>query len=96
MSESKHTPGPWKIDPEWPPTKAHPDWRAIVSYYDDGCHRMSVSGHIGEANAHLIAAAPDLLSALEDSLYVGADEVLKVIIRKTAREAIAKAKGEQP
>ena len=40
----------------------------------------------------LIAAAPDLLAALEDSLYIGCDQSLHEAIRERSRAAIAKAK----
>jgi len=54
----KHTPGPWKIGPhgriQTAPNEA------------GGCEIVVVEGSIGRgANATLIAAAPDLLAALE-------------------------------
>jgi len=52
-----HTPSPWTIDQEWLPPE-YPDWRSIRL----GKNYLSVSGHIGEANARLICAAPDLLA----------------------------------
>ena len=98
MSESKHTPAPWFIDSSWGPTDSHPDWRAIVSCFDDGCHRMSVSGHIGEANARLIAAAPDLLEALELAVEVieATGPAAYHDAERQIRAAITKAKGGQP
>jgi hypothetical protein len=57
-----HTPGPWTIDEEWVYPEEHPNW-AAVRIGDQG---MSVNGHIGIANARLIAAAPDLLHALKN------------------------------
>jgi hypothetical protein len=48
------------------------------------------------ANAHLIAAAPDLLAALEaiaEGCSFPADDVQRAV-RDRARAAIAKAKGE--
>jgi hypothetical protein len=53
-----HSPGPWELNQDWLPPE-HPDWRAI---YLDRAHCIQVSGHIGEANARLIIAAPDLLT----------------------------------
>lgn len=54
------TPGPWEIDQEWIDlVKAeHPDYGAVR------IGSSHVSGHIGIANARLIAAAPDMLAAL--------------------------------
>lgn len=89
---SAHTPGPWRINPNWLPPE-YPDWREIISGHDKNYRRMSVSGHCGEANAHLIASAPDLLSALQsllaavDSDRVTGDEL------DAARTAIANAIG---
>jgi hypothetical protein len=54
----QHTPGPWEIDTEWVPPE-YPNWRSIK--IPDGNY-ATASGHIGEANARLIAAAPDLLA----------------------------------
>jgi len=65
VSAAQHTPGPWAIDETWLYDKEHPEWRAIVSNFDEHYNRMSVSGHIGGANARLIAAAPELLEALK-------------------------------
>ena len=61
---TKHTPGPWSIDLEWH-SDEHPEWRSVIGPIADDYSRMMVSGHIGEANARLIAAAPELLEALK-------------------------------
>jgi hypothetical protein len=55
-----HTPAPWKHDPTW----------GIIKYGKTEICALH-SGNL--ANAHLITAAPDLLSALE-SLAVWNDE----------------------
>ena len=93
MKNAKHTPGPWK------------------SYEDDGFINLMVVDAEGyyiaeamgrtkknmEANARLIAAAPELLEALEKlcnrwqgdtELYAHGEEI------KAGRAAIAKAKGQ--
>lgn len=86
---SKHTPGPWFV-------ASLNDALFVVDrmppHYDTGgteviCGRFD-PGPEGEANADLVSAAPDLLSALQG--------VLRVADRKTdefdaARAAIAKA-----
>lgn len=58
MSETKHTPGPWSV---YPPTKCvigpEPE-RILVA--EASHHRPEA-----DANARLIAAAPDLLAACE-------------------------------
>jgi len=92
----KHTPGPW----EW-------EWLRSERFALNGNGGDEVIGtfrdggmDIGEADARLIAAAPDLLEALK-----GASVVIDACIRNTAtvpvpgisrimRAAIAKAEGE--
>ena len=63
---AKHTPGPWKVyDPEMPYTKATygidgPQGQAVVYFgitHNDGINLL--------ADASLIAAAPELLAALQ-------------------------------
>ena len=95
---SKHTPGPWPSN-EYT-TSVFVPLKAI------DCERIGfsigfVNGHREKeaaANARLIAAAPDLLSALNAMLtHMGMDE--DEWNRPTfnqARAAIAKATGEQP
>ena len=66
MSETKHTPPPWRyyrgsypVGPAIVPAKGP----AIISFFNECPDLRSESEH--EANARLIAAAPDLLAALE-------------------------------
>lgn len=56
--KGQHTPGPWSAD-EWAPgfTVSAPDSHYSVCHLED-CNNA-------EANARLIAAAPELLAALE-------------------------------
>lgn len=87
MIEHKHIPGPWKwgfesVDPEW----------AIVTI-EGGLIVANVNAHHRqEANAKLIAAAPELLDACEFALTIlegmgnGNGDAAK-----TCRAAIAKA-----
>ena len=86
---TKHTPGPWEVDgigqvivPARPPA-----WRTLADVY-------SVHGDEdqADADARLIAAAPELLAALEDLLPYLEDCRMDA----GARAAIAKAKGEKP
>ena len=109
MSEAKHTPGPWEFGPNHSSTGLagqlvvrpagefpHGEWVADVgSMYDD--HR--------EANARLIAAAPDLLKALEKIIemnrqwaldqYGDATKAENMDCVRVARAAITKATGEK-
>ena len=69
-AETKHTPGPWAVRPHWSddsklevfPTRPDQDctvgaWAEIAEVSEGG------DGETAEANARLIAAAPDLLEA---------------------------------
>jgi hypothetical protein len=91
MSEIKHASGPWQWDDEvW--TEYDPAERAPWLIGADG--RLILTGQIRcqtEADARLIAAAPELLEALEDAilhLWPNTEAANK------ARTAIAKARGE--
>lgn len=54
---------------------------------------LGLKDEVVEANVNLIAAAPDLLSALSDLIYaIGAEESTDIFC-VAARAAIARAKG---
>jgi hypothetical protein len=91
---SKHTPGPWKVAK---PQKSHANGKLmygivgpeIVADYEDW--------GFTEANARLIAAAPDLLEVLSEVVkfwdsIVPTDCINDMHIK--ARAAIARAEGE--
>lgn len=87
-----HTPGPWSMSS--PPYDSIP-WHHV--YGPDGRHIMHRERPSGEkiANTFLIAAAPDLLAALEDILDSTArTETMGEVCQKSdfdqARAAIAK------
>lgn len=71
----KHTPGPWRVDPQYPiDVEALDGRRQVCSPYSEGM-RGSVCEPVGEmasprealANARLIAQAPTMLSDLTDA-----------------------------
>lgn len=85
--DMKHTPGPWLSD-------LTSEGRYLTIYYDEALHRnFSVVGFgvdQAEANARLMAAAPDLLEVLiEMERSFGTEFVGGPAVR--ARAAIAKA-----
>jgi uncharacterized protein YciI len=104
----QHTPGPWFVAADPRPKATHPEARKFAhNLYrfvatgpeldDDGTEQVVCSMMDGPeqvANAYLIAAAPELLAALEGLL---ADPYLSHSINNDrmapARAAIAKAKG---
>lgn len=98
MSETKHTPGPWTFS-----TSPQPNGCPIVGAR--GLMVAMLAHSVNEpkqvdtaiANANLIAAAPDMLDALEDvdewlmdDRYNLPDDVVEKI-----RAAIKKARGER-
>jgi hypothetical protein len=84
---SAHTPGPWRV------ARLRSGAWAVV---DRGTRDIVPSiftqrdGGEDEANARLIAAAPDLLAALKYLLELGGDDDRRI----TADAAIAKAEGK--
>ena len=85
--EKKHTPGPWAVRESSNP-KNGTAWRDIVSTGDH--FSPSYVGEALEQDAHLIAAAPELLEALIGVVKV-ADRATKEFDK--ARAAISKAIG---
>lgn len=96
---AKHTPGPWKLvlnkfGCEAAVTVANknsPDQPFIVAMCDDGEHLNN------EANARLIAAAPEMLKAIKQlySIYMDFNRTSFDLneIRSILDKAIAKAEG---
>ena len=93
-SMSKHTPGPWFIDQRTYDggVTTHYKITASEGHGWSGNRYMSVSGCIDERDARLIAAAPELLEALEAALKL-IELVMPVAgdVTRKARAAIAKA-----
>jgi hypothetical protein len=93
--ETKHTPGPWHLDDEAQPDYVFSrDMKMIATLRGEGDELPLI------ANARLIAAAPDLLEALEHMVAVSnwattiqSEEQYDAMITK-AEAAIRKAKGE--
>ena len=104
---SAYTPGPWeakRTDPqEWAinapngdPALKHGTWHGLAVAY--GCDESpSVGREVAEANARLIAAAPELLEALTEIVAAADGDGWKQLDATfaAARAAIAKATGEQ-
>ena len=96
MSANKYTPGPWVI-------RTAATYRSQIEAITakgkgDVVARISTprgGPEASDANAHLIAAAPDMLEALTECLEafaaLGIDATLPVL---HARAAIKKARGE--
>ena len=101
MTQAKHTQGPWRLN-AGNETEIMSARRNVARAH---CGAMTgIRVDEAEANARLIAAAPDLLAACEEILSettnnisgISRDDALSAIsnISFYARAAIAKAKGE--
>jgi hypothetical protein len=97
VAKAKHTPGPWKVRKEWhgDGQEVYPNRKVSIGQPSEVC---VVSGIYGEckANARLIAAAPDLLEALQlaaEAMGGSTDPTLLGRADKAAQAAIAKATG---
>lgn len=103
---SKHTPGPWVADDN----EGFSVWKIYsrMSPSGSGIPGPFVAEVIGDsaeadANAHLIAAAPEMLDALKHIEFIlenyklngyRADEILEKYL-EIVRHAIAKAEGKE-
>ncbi len=100
-----HTPGPWHVqDGTYHPYSpipvigSHRDKQNVPATIASVATRNILSGE-AEANAALIAAAPELLAALRDLTvplsrgWIVSDMTLRL---EAARAAIAKAEGTEP
>jgi hypothetical protein len=113
MNEIRHTPGPWMVnrDAEYCGSRIDgPDGRAVAHATQRDPHPTighGISQEQAEINGRLIAAAPDLLEALQYALPyleacvpnprngVNADYSTDTNCVDRARAAIAKATGSQ-
>ena len=92
---SKHTPGPWTvIDQDESTINVRGPDEEFVADVADGFYNESgyVRGYEVEANARLIAAAPDLLACLQRTVRFW--DQLNTNDIKTMRALIARATGE--
>ena len=92
MTDTKHTPGPWTISDEI----GEMNGRIIYDEEYGIGEAWDLNGNPeNAANAHLIAAAPDLFEALESLLSeLDFTETYPFPSEAKARAAIAKAKGQ--
>lgn len=94
MSKHAHTPGPWHIEIKSPMTVYKEACYAI--YGKDGLLpivTIPITGHETDADADLIAAAPELLEALEEVLDTDSHSGWGEVHHK-ALQLIKKIKGE--
>lgn len=96
---SKHTPGPWNVSEEFDGTSIKAGMFHVTHTIQAcGFHEPDVDKAVTQANARLIAAAPELLEACQaliaycDKNPPMGDSLWSV---RQIRAAIAKATGEQ-
>ncbi|MCR4338344.1 MAG: hypothetical protein NUW01_00495 [Gemmatimonadaceae bacterium] len=114
MSETKFTEGPWIVEREENEPEAGEEWRMRVMSLGEERYLSLIEGAYfvidpsvrpgeNEANANLIAAAPDLYAALND-LFATMEHDLRRRVSPTSgyaaliaevEAALAKARGEQ-
>jgi hypothetical protein len=87
---SKHTPGPWRVVDSWNDYMVESQNGEEIIWQDGPHHTPAIK----EADARLIAAAPDLLDALvmvldDPNALDGRPRTYEIVCA-----AIAKAKGE--
>ncbi len=96
---SKHTPGPWLNLRRLVVAPGH---GAVASVWDGTIHTgegSKITKEEGGANAHLIAAAPELLAAMQGLMEIAETAMPDTFFASdsrvnAARAAIAKAEGE--
>lgn len=95
--KSAHTPGPWEVCPDRLPYRIIPKHSNLVVAACDGWaagYRRTHDEYV--ANARLISASPDLLTAAKWALaYMEAEDNAEARQQEAAlRAAIAKAEGK--
>lgn len=92
-----HTPGPWRVDIDCRMIETGLAGNLRGEYEHICDFRPDINGHINEANARLIAAAPELLEAVKtlltmESIMLG-NRPSAVYTIERAKAAIARAEG---
>lgn len=91
---SKHTPGPWKHHPQDYVGWVRGAWDEIVAG-DRAVARVTRHDSEGEANARLIAVAPELLKMLKELLFLAQLASEDKWIELEALKLIAKVEGKE-
>lgn len=85
---TQHTPSPWTVSGKQVKSIDHGKWHTVAT-----ANNPKFTDEANASNARLIAAAPELLAALEGLLNALPSATTHPAI-KAARAVIAKAKGE--
>ena len=96
MNTRRRTSAPWSVDYDGPAHLSIEDSAGRVLAF---CNLQNENGDEDKANAHLIAAAPEMLEALRNvaEIMSGADysHVKADMVRAICRRAISTAEGGQ-
>lgn len=104
MSDTKCTPGPWKVDLNGGELEQHGvnadpadggPWQAIATVHTGrmGGGSKAVQPGEAEANARLIAAAPEMFAVLAYMASFNPGSILGGDLCRRIKAAVAKAKG---
>ena len=94
----EHSPSPWTYVPLLSASENHKGFRIydVGEFFVADISPRDSDGTEGGANARLIAAAPDLLAALEEVVDRAGSSAGFHIACEKARAAIEQAQGEKP
>ena len=100
MMTGKHTPGPWSLEDRGYKFIVHKHGEGYVTRDVCRLDGSTMSAFNQAANAHLIAAAPDLLEVVEDAVdawetHCESGDMMQGDWVRDARAAIAKARGQE-
>lgn len=88
MADTKFTAGPWEAEP------SHASMDPVICMVAGLVISCKDTDYNKKANAHLIAAAPELYESLEDVLGLITPEFEQSPMVSFAKAALAKARGE--
>jgi len=98
---AEHTPGPWEIDQDDPLSITQIEWGGIgracdnAMVFNESRRAYRAQREIDEANARLMAAAPQLLEACKAALEVLKEVSPPLTVHGMLDYAIAAAEGKQ-
>ena len=94
-ANSKHTPGPWKVEPFVQSINGYPDWHSFTVRHDRTNVHIATVGDVdryyekdNEANARLIAAAPETAAERDYLREVNAELLAALVGLLTSVESM--------
>ena len=100
MTANQHTPGPWKVEPFVQSINGYPDWHSFTVRHDRTNVHIATVGDVdryyeqnNQANAEMIAAAPETAAERDQLRDVNAD-LLAALEWAVARIIVANHEGD--